>query len=165
MKIGNYIIDSLNTGFVSKLSKGDHKVHMEYRSPSPLTGQVNNPETVWQDNRYLGGLVLSGNLKFFRNNYQSALQLKTAAVWTKVDALKVKFSLENDRPVLFFYNLACHGDLSLGARLTVDGKEVRSSYKRVSPAPYAGLFGMGARILSQGEHLAQVEYEAGASTV
>ena len=117
-------------GFVTKLSKGDHKVHMEYRTPSPLTGQVNNPETVWQDNRYLGGLVLNGNLKFHRNNYQNSIALNKVSVWTKIEPLKVKFSVEIDRPMIFFYNLALQGTGTVGARLVVDGKDIKSTYKR-----------------------------------
>ena len=136
-------------------------MHMEYRTPSPLTGQVNNPETVWQDNRYLGGLVLNGNLKFHRNNYQNSIALNKVSVWTKIEPLKVKFSVEIDRPMIFFYNLALQGTGTVGARLVVDGKDIKSTYKRVSPLPYAGLFGFGSRILTQGDHEVQVEYESG----
>ena len=153
----------MNTGFVTKLSKGDHKVHLEYRTPAPLTGNMNNPETIWQDNRYIGALLLNGNLKFHRNNVQTALTLKKTDVWTKLDPLKAKFSVEIDRPALFFYNMALAGNGVLGARLLVDGKDIKSTYKRVSPLPYGGLFGMGAKILTQGDHEIQVEYVSGGS--
>lgn len=158
---GNYIIDSLNTGFVSKLSKGDHTVHLEYRSPSPLTGQANNPENIWQDNRYLCALILNGNLKFHRNNHQGPLSFAKTAVWTALNELQSKFTVEIDRPVLFFYNIAGHSQDYFGGRLLVDGTAVKSTYKRVPASPYLGLFGMGAKILRQGEHTVSFEYVAG----
>lgn len=151
----------MNTGFVAKLSKGDHKVHMEYRTPALLTGQVNNPETVWQDNRYLGAMILNGNLKFHRNNHQNQLSLKKTTTWTNLEELKSKFSIEIDRPVLFFYNLAFASTDGTGTRLLIDGKDVKSSYKKVAGSPYNGLFGLGAKMLVQGDHQVTVEYVSG----
>ena len=59
--------------------------------------------------------------------------------------------------------MALAGNGVLGARLLVDGKDIKSTYKRVSPLPYGGLFGMGAKILTQGDHEIQVEYVSGGS--
>lgn len=160
--IGNFIIDSVNTGFVSKIAKGDHKVHIEYRSPSPLTGQINNPEAVWQDNRYLCSLVFNPNLKFHRNNQLNSISFKKTTVWTNLEQLNSKFSVEIDRPVMFFYNLATHGSGDFGGRLLVDSSPIKSTFKRVSATPYIGLFGLGSKILSQGEHTISLEYVSAA---
>ena len=137
---------------------------MEYRSPSPLTSQVNDPDAVWQDNRYLGALILNKNLKFHRNNKQNQIDLKKTTIWTPLDDLKVKFSVELDRPALFFYNLALSGGGDIGARLLIDGNDIKSTYKRLTGAPYAGLFGFGAKILTQGDHEVTIEYVSSGST-
>ena len=138
---------------------------MEYRSPGVLTGTKNDPENIWQDNRYVGAMVLNGNLKFYRNAKPINTDIKKTSVWTSLDVLKTKFSVDTDRPALFFYNIATEVASVLGARLSVDGNDIKSTFKKVSAGPFAGVFGVGVKILTQGDHEITVEYISGASII
>lgn len=154
---------SLNTAFLTKL-KGDHKVHLEYRTPGTLTSSANNPEAVWQDNRYISALLLHQNLKFKRVKKDNSINLAKSTTWVPCTDASLKFTIDIDRPILFFYNLALGSTDNVATRLSIDGQALQSSYKTIHSNSYAGLFGMGTKILSSGnEHQLNLEYIANSS--
>ncbi len=150
-------------GFISKL-KGEHTISLDYRSPGVLTGSRNNPENVWQDNRYIGALLLHKNLKIKRISPQNQIALPKTEVWTKIKDLSLKFSVELDRPCLFLYNIALPANNLIAARLTLDGQPLLSSLKVQKSNAYAGLMGIATSIVNAGgERVLGVEYIAKAS--
>ena len=95
---------------------------------------------------------------------QNPVGLPKTDVWTKIKDLNLKFTLELDRPCLFLYNIALPANNLIATRLTLDGQPLLTSLKAEKSNAYAGLMGLGSKIVGAGgERVLTVEYMSKAS--